>query len=148
MEPSIRLAVHAFARWRFKPGFGNVKDWLSMMQNPQPATSLFTKVDIAAAQPVEMSIADEPKRLLHEILRAQDRQNELLEELVGLLGAQQRQRNTELGQWKQANPRLAKGCRVAAEALTKVQAEFLQSLTEEVSSNSEDYLDSDFLLNE
>ena len=81
-------------------------------------------------------------------MTAQDRQNELLEELVNQLCVTQRQRTTELGQWKQADPRLAKGCRMAAEVLSKVQAEFLELLTDEVNSNAEELLDGEFVLNE
>src|SRR3972149_10304873 len=92
--------------------------------------------------------SDEQAHLLREILAAQDRQNELLEELVGQLGTAQRQRNTELGQWKQANPHLARNCRMAAEALGKVQTEFLESLTAEVNANYEHLLDGEFMLNE
>lgn len=95
-----------------------------------------------------MGAADEQTRLLRDILTAQDRQNELLEELVSQLGAAQRQRNNELGQWKQANPRLARGCRLAADALSKVQTEFLETLTNEVNDNAEEFLQGDFLLNE
>ena len=90
----------------------------------------------------------EQTRLLREILSAQDRQNELLEELVNHLGSAQKQRANELGQWKQANPHLARNCRRAAEALGKVQAEFLESLTTEVSENYENLLDGEFMLNE
>lgn len=90
----------------------------------------------------------EQTRLLREILSAQDRQNELLEELVGQLGAAQKQRANELGQWKQANPHLAHNCRMAAEALGKVQAEFLGSLTAEINANYENLLDGEFMLNE
>ncbi len=57
-------------------------------------------------------------------------------------------RNAELNQWKQANPRLAKGCRMAAEALSKAQAEFLQTLTDEVNASADDLLDGDFVFNE
>lgn len=91
---------------------------------------------------------DEHIHLLREILAAQDRQNELLEELAGQLGAAQRQRATELGQWKQANPQLARYCRIAAEALGRVQTEFLTSLTQEVNENYEALLDGEFMLNE
>lgn len=91
---------------------------------------------------------DEQTHLLREILAAQDRQNELLEELVGQLGAAQRQRATELGQWKQANPELARYCRLAAESLSRVQTEFLTSLTQEVNENYEVLLDGEFMLNE
>jgi hypothetical protein len=90
----------------------------------------------------------EHTRLLREILAAQDRQNELLEELVTQVGAVQRQRTAELGQWKQANPHLARNCREAAEALSKVQTEFLENLTREISDNYDVLLDGEFMLNE
>ncbi len=112
---------------------------------------LFSQIDVsqppyptatAARQEVEQT------RILREILSAQDRQNELLEELVTQLGNSQKQRANELGQWKQANPHLARSCRMAAEALGKVQTEFLESLTTEVSANYENLLDGEFMLNE
>ncbi len=87
-------------------------------------------------------------QLLRELLAAQDRQNELLEELIGQLHANQRQRANELGQWKQANPRLARRCRRAAEALGKVQTEFLDSITREISTNFDTLVEGDFMLNE
>ena len=90
----------------------------------------------------------EQTRVLHELLAGQDRQNELLEELISLLGAAQKQRAAELGQWKQANPRLAQSCRVAAESLSRVQTEFLNSMTQEISENFESLLDGEFMLNE
>lgn len=86
--------------------------------------------------------------VLREILAAQDRQNELLEELVGQLSAAQRQRASELGQWKQANPHLARDCRIAAEALSKVQTEYLTNLTQEINENFESLRDGEFMLNE
>jgi hypothetical protein len=90
----------------------------------------------------------EPTRLLRELLAGQDRQNELLEELVNLLSAAQKQRANELGQWKQANPRLARNCRLAAEALGRVQTEFLDSLTQEIAENVETLVEGEFMLNE
>jgi hypothetical protein len=90
----------------------------------------------------------EQTHLLREILSAQDRQNELLEELVNQLNGSQKQRANELGQWKQANPHLARSCRLAAEALGKVQTEFLSSLTREITDNYEVLLDGEFMLNE
>ncbi len=86
--------------------------------------------------------------LLRELLAAQDRQNELLEELIGQLHANQRQRASELGQWKQANPHLARRCRRAAEALGKVQTEFLDGITHEISANFDSLVEGDFMLNE
>ncbi len=113
--------------------------------------SLFSQIDVSptAYPPVSGGRQDmEQTRLLREILSAQDRQNELLEELVGQLGAAQRQRSNELGQWKQANPHLARSCRTAAEALGKVQTEFLESLTAEINANYESLLDGEFMLTE
>lgn len=121
------------------------------MAHESHSSPLFTQVDISSAsQPAVAAIcaADEQTRLLRDLVAAQDRQNELLEELISHLSAGQRQRNTELGQWKQANPRLARSCRLAADALSKVQTQFLESLTAEVNENAEGLLDGDFLLNE
>lgn len=86
--------------------------------------------------------------LLHQLVAGQDRQNELLEEMVEQMQAGQRQRINELNQWKEANPLLARRCRAAAEALSQVQTEFLQSLTIDVNDNFEEMIDSDFILNE
>ncbi|MGD0898537.1 MAG: hypothetical protein ABR915_11920 [Thermoguttaceae bacterium] len=86
--------------------------------------------------------------LLRQILAGQDRQNEILEELISQISSSQRQRASELGQWKQANPHLARSCRVAAEALGKIQTEFLDSLTREISENCETLMEGDFMLNE
>ena len=86
--------------------------------------------------------------LLQQLVIGQDRQNELLEEVVEQMGSSQRQRAQELNQWKEANPVLAKRCRAAAESLSKVQTEFLQNITFEVNDNAEDMVDSDFMMNE
>ncbi len=90
----------------------------------------------------------EVTRLLREMLAAQDRQNELMEELINQIGSTQRQRANELGQWKQANPHLARNCRMAAEALSRVQTEYLANLTQEINENFEALLDGEFMLNE
>ena len=86
--------------------------------------------------------------LMHQMVAGQDRQNELLEEVIEQVGSSQRQRSNELHQWKDANPLLARRCRAAAEALSQVQTEFLQNLTVEVNDSYEDMMDSDFVLNE
>ncbi len=113
---------------------------------------IFSQIDVSpTAYPAAASAGRqdvEQTRLLREILAAQDRQNELLEEMIGQFNTTQKQRANELGQWKQANPHLARSCRVAAEALGKVQTEFLESLTAEVSANYENLLDGEFMLNE
>ena len=87
---------------------------------PRTRPPLFSQIDVnpAAYTGAPGGRQDlEQTRLLREILSAQDRQNELLEEMVNHLGSAQKQRANELGQWKQANPRLARNCRMAAEAL-------------------------------
>ena len=123
-----------------------------MTNEQRPIASLFTQVDISAgAQNTQVSgSANEFAQiaLLRELVKAQDRTNELLEELVSQVGQPQRQRAAELAQWKQANPRLARDCRVAAETLSKVQTEFLRSLATEVEENSEVLLDGEFMLTE
>jgi hypothetical protein len=53
-----------------------------------------------------------------------------------------------LGQWKQANPDLARNCRVAAEALSQVQVEFLNTMTNEINENADALMDGEFMLNE
>lgn len=112
---------------------------------------LFSQIDVSptafpAASTGRQDV--EQTRLLRELLAAQDRQNELLEEMIGQFNTVQKQRANELGQWKQANPHLARSCRMAAEALGKVQTEFLESLTAEVTANYENLLDGEFMLNE
>jgi hypothetical protein len=95
-----------------------------------------------------MSPREEQTELLREVLSAQDRTNELLEELSGVLAANQKQRATELQQWRNAHPALASACREAAEALTRVQIDYLQRMTEEINDTSEDMVEGEFLLNE
>jgi len=86
--------------------------------------------------------------LLHQLVMGQERQNKLLEELVQHASATQKQRATELGQWKEANPHLARQCRKAAETLSQVQNEFLHNLTEEVADSEDCLLEGEFALNE
>ena len=71
-----------------------------------------------------MNNGQELTMLLQQMIISQDRTNELLEEVVEQMGAGQRQRASELGQWKEANPLLARKCRFAAEALGKVPVSY------------------------
>ncbi|MGI9429305.1 MAG: hypothetical protein ACR2NM_11650, partial [Bythopirellula sp.] len=88
------------------------------------------------------------QELLREVLAAQDRTNEILEELVGVMAIQQKQRAQELHQWRSANPGLAESCREAAESLSRVQLEYLERITEEINDTAEDMVDGEFMLNE
>jgi len=131
-----------------------------MTKDLRTTTSLFTQVDISAGATLDRTASGgspefEQARLLREILSAQDRQNELLEELVtqmgnvaNQIGMHHRQRQQELNNWKAAHPHLAKSCKRAAETLTQVQSEFLEALTREVEENGESLLDGEFMLNE
>ena len=121
-----------------------------MGQQPRSsAAALFTQVDITAGgHTAPTDPREEQTQLLRQMLLAQDRQNELLEELINQFGALQKQRNQELSQWKQANPDLARSCRTAAETLSKVQVEYLRTLTDEVEANEDVLGDGEFMLNE
>lgn len=86
--------------------------------------------------------------LLHQIVIGQQKQNQLLEQLVQATVNSQKQRANELQQWKEANPQLARSCRRAAEVLSKVQADFLQTLTDEIDDGEHALSESDYMLNE
>ena len=124
-----------------------------MAPDQQPNPPLFTQVDIsqdslAGSMPSAKDSSSEITRLLQQMLAAQDRQNELLEELIAQRNASQRQRSEELGQWKQSNPELARQCRDAAESLGKVHTEFLRNLTDEINQNFDALMDGEFMLTE
>lgn len=86
--------------------------------------------------------------LLREVVAGQARQNQLLQELVENTTNMQKQRMNELQQWKDANPQLAQACRDAAETLSRVQVQFLESMTEEISDGEDSLTDSEYMLNE
>lgn len=117
-------------------------------QAPQLSPVFHIDVSAAAPAPTPANVGMEIAILLRQLLQGQERSNQLLEEVVTQITANQKQRQTELGNWKQANPDLADGCRVAAESLTKVQTQYLQTITDEVNDNSENLADSEFMLNE
>ncbi len=95
---------------------------------PRPTTPLFTQMDatltpgMALPQPQPanpMQYLHLQTQLLKDMLTAMDRQNELLEQLLTHVTIQQKQRVSELQNWKQANPRLSKDCKYAADQLTR-----------------------------
>jgi len=124
-----------------------------MAENPRQTPSLFTHIDVSTHTPADRKpdaelAAGDLVGVLRQFVAAQDRQNELLEELVEQMGSSQRQRAAELSQWKQANPHLARKCRIAAEKLAKVQSSFLETVAEEINDNSDCFMDGEFMLNE
>ena len=119
-----------------------------MAQDPHQSP-LFTHIDVSTHAHSDGSTGnDDMQLLLRQLVAGQQRQNQLLEDLVQQLNASQRQRANELGQWRDANPHLAQRCREAAEALSNVQTQFLENLTEEITDHAEDFVEGDFLLNE
>ncbi len=124
-----------------------------MSRDPQDVSPVF-RIDVTASNTeshvtkrskvAENDVAD----LLRQLIVGQERQNELLEDMLDQMNATQRQRANELGQWRDANPVLARRCRMAAEALSQVQTEFLENLTIDVKENFDNLVDGDFALNE
>lgn len=122
-------------------------------QDPRQVPPLFTQFEVSANASARDSAhkgdaQHEVVGLLQEILTSLDRQSHLLEDLVAQMGASQRQRASELGQWKEANPALVRRCHRAAQSLGKAQTEYLRNLTDEVSQHAESLMESDFMLND
>ncbi|MGI9472114.1 MAG: hypothetical protein ACR2NZ_11305 [Rubripirellula sp.] len=86
--------------------------------------------------------------LLRQLVAGQQQQNRLLEELVSQQVAANKQRVNELQQWKNANPELARSCRQAAETLSRVQTQFLDTLTEEIADSEDHLVEGEYMLNE
>ena len=118
-----------------------------MSERERQSHPLFTHIDVTPSS-TNSSSAESVPGLLSELVASQKRQNDLLEQLIQQMNAAQRQRANELGQWKQANPRLAKRCRDAAETLGQIQTRFLESVTEEIHDNADVMMDGEFMLNE
>lgn len=121
------------------------------MSSPRhSAPALFSQLDVTTGSGPQSphGSREEGAALLRDVLAAQDRTNELLEELIGTMAAQQKQRANELTQWRNAHPDLAYACREAAESLSRVQIDYLNRMTDEINENSEDMVEGEFLLNE
>ncbi|MBI1247618.1 hypothetical protein GC197_07185 [bacterium] len=91
---------------------------------------------------------EETNALLRRMIELQERQSLLLEEILQQQVHTQKQRSAELSAWRKAHPELAEKCRMAAEALSKVHADFLDTLASEVDHTAEDMIDSEFMLSE
>jgi ATP-dependent exoDNAse (exonuclease V) beta subunit len=123
-----------------------------MTLDPKDLPSLFTHVDVTSGDSPSVEekegASGETEALLRRLISVQERQTALLEELLKQQTQTQRQRGAELAAWRQAHPDLADKCRKAAEALSKVHADFLDTLANEVDESSEDMIDSDYMLSE
>ncbi|MDO4586715.1 MAG: hypothetical protein Q4C95_05375 [Planctomycetia bacterium] len=114
---------------------------------------LFSQIDVATAGnapqiTVKQNGKEDISSLLRELIIAQHRQNELLEEVVEHMSQAQRQRMIELAHWKKENPQLAKFCKSAADKLNQVQTDYITSLTEEIDENIENIQESEYYFNE
>lgn len=127
-----------------------------MSQDPQNLSPMF-RIDVSAeaagsaanpSRPEDTLMVATLVALMRQMIQQQEKQNQLLEQLISATNQIQKQRQTELQQWKDANPHLAKACRKAAETLSRVQTQFLESMTEEIAENQEELLDGEFVLQE
>ena len=127
-----------------------------MSQDPQNLSPMF-RIDVSAEAPGSAANPSRPEdtlmvatlvALMRQMIQQQEKQNQLLEQLISATNQIQKQRQTELQQWKDANPHLAKACRKAAETLSRVQTQFLESMTEEIAENQEELLEGEFVLQE
>ncbi len=122
------------------------------MGNESSQYSPMFSIDVAAQstqnqpQPVDASMAI--VALLRQMVQSQERQNKLIEQLIASNNAAQKQRATELQQWRDANPYLAKSCRRAAESLSRVQSQFIEQIADEIEENEESLMEGEFMLSE
>ncbi len=126
---------------------GSYQDMSSYEQEPM---SPMFRIDVSAETGTETPLPSD--RVMIELLRqlvvGQQQQSKLIEDLTAATVALQKQRVSELQQWKNANPDLARACRKAAETLSRVQTQFLENLTEEIVENEENLVEGEFMLNE
>lgn len=123
---------------------------MSSFEQEQPISPVF-RIDVSAEAESQQQSASADRasvELLRQLLVTQQQQNKLLEQLVQQNAAIQQQRASELQQWKNANPELARACRQAAETLSRVQTQFLDNMTDEIAFNEENLIEGEFMMNE
>jgi len=119
-----------------------------MSYDHEPVSPMF-RIDVSADSKGGKATADmNAGDLLRQLVEGQRQQNLLLEELLHQQVAANKQRATELLQWKNANPELARSCRRAAETLSRVQTQFLDSMTDEIEESQDYLLEGEYMLNE
>ena len=118
------------------------------MPHPHAAAAFFDQFAGHADAAEHGNSPSDAMSLLREIRDGQDRQNELLQELLQMVGTAQRQRAQELQQWKKAHPHLAAECRRAADALGRVQAEYLRRVPAEARESADAMAEGEFVMNE
>jgi len=120
-----------------------------MSYDHEPVSPMF-RIDVSPEAESGQPISEDRMmiELMRQMIDGQQQQNRLLEDLIQQNAAANKQRAHELQQWKDANPDLAKSCHRAAEALSRVQTQFLDTLTEEIEESEEHLVEGDFMLNE
>jgi len=119
-----------------------------MSYEHEPVSPMF-RIDVSAdAKSGKATAEASAGDLLRQLVEGQRQQNLLLEELLHQQLAANKQRATELQQWKNANPQLARSCRRAADTLSRVQTQFLDAMTDEIENSQEYLLEGDYMLNE
>ncbi len=120
-----------------------------MSYDHEPLSPMF-RIDVSAEAGSQPPVSNNQIviELLRQMVIGQQQQSKLIQELTQITVSLQKQRVSELQQWKNANPSLAQACRKAAESLSRVQTQFLENLTEEIVENEENLVDGDFMLNE
>ncbi len=120
-----------------------------MSQDQSPMSPVF-RIDVSAESGTEAIGRTDVVQveLLRQLVAGQQRQNEILAELTQFTVGMHKQRASELQQWKDANPKLARACRRAAESLNKAQTRFLESIAEEIEDSADHLVDGDFMLHE
>ncbi len=120
-----------------------------MSYDHEPISPMF-RIDVSAETESVPPVSNERTaiELLRQLVAGQHQQNKLLENLIQQTSAANNQRANELQQWKNANPELATACRRAAETLSKVQTEFLNTLTDEVADSEDHLIEGEYMLNE
>lgn len=120
-----------------------------MSLEDNPVSPMF-RIDVSAKNEPSPSASLEELTvtLLRQLVVTQQKQTKLLSELVQQNAAIHQQRAGELQQWKEAHPTLSRACRRAAETLSEVQTEFLQSITDEIDDSGEHLVEGEYMLNE
>ena len=123
-----------------------------MSQDPRLFTPMFS-IDVctdtrAAAASTKIDANELIVSLLKQLVDGQQQELKLLSEIAHWVGVSHKQRQQEINQWKDSNPDLARSCRLATEALVKVQNDYIHKITEEAADNYETMMDSEFMLQE
>lgn len=123
-----------------------------MAQDPRLFSPVFS-IDVAAdprttAASSKIDANELIVNLLKQLVDGQQKEIKLLEEIAHWVGLNHKQRQQEIHNWKETNPDLARSCRIASEALVKVQNDFIHKLTEEAADGYETMMDSEFMLAE